>query len=547
MPQRLVYVGTNTSQYCYLVYSKNTDLEAESYATLSYCWGKGPHSHSLTKSNMKEYEKCISDIPATLRDAISLVRDMGLHYIWIDVLCIVQDDEEDWKIEAGKMAEIYASALFCISALCTTGSDSGLFGNTHRIPSTKKSWEFVSSFESFPLNSRGWTLQERYLSPRLLHIGLSEAWFECRESLVSLTESTGLKCSTRIGATGTFIGLDRFSRLLNDTCLGQLNSAESPIFSSWYDMVMNYCPRQLSKETDRLIALDGLRSLYQPFTNCKYIYGLWEHDIYNGLLWFNGINGHGNISSCSFDPPSMIVFKMNSRCGESSSGMGFGRDPVYLRRSRISSGIISRTLNKSQKIDTDTSFTLDNIRDRTGNVPTWSWASLCGPISFCYINGEDFFIFRGIEIPKLRIQVYLLTQRRLFGTLKPCLSVRGTIFKVEIEQSLWVSQIEYGIEQQQGRSGAFRGRSNVFFDKDEQENYIDCHALVVYQLGPSEIDSGLFHLTLILLKRNGKDPFSHHCDVVYERIGLAFMEYDDVNFFAYLNTQDGARKELYIA
>lgn len=390
MPQRLVYVGTNTSQYCYLVYSKNTDLEAESYATLSYCWGKGPHSHSLTKSNMKEYEKCISDIPATLRDAISLVRDMGLHYVWIDALCIVQDDEEDWKIEAGKMAEIYASALFCISALCTTGSDSGLFGNTHRIPSTKKSWEFVSSFESFPLNSRGWTLQERYLSPRLLHIGLSEAWFECRESLVSLTESTGLKCSTRIGATGTFIGLDRFSRLLNDTCLGQLNSAESPIFSSWYDMVMNYCPRQLSKETDRLIALDGLRSLYQPFTNCKYIYGLWEHDIYNGLLWFNGINGHGNISSYSFDPPSMIVFKMNSRCGESSSGMGFGRDPVYLRRSRISSGIISRTLNKSQKIDTDTSFTLDNIRDRTGNVPTWSWASLCGPISFCYINGEDF-------------------------------------------------------------------------------------------------------------------------------------------------------------
>ena len=67
------------------------------YLALSYCWGAGPHPHSLTTRNRQQYMTSlpINDLPNTLANAINITRRLGLQFLWIDALCIVQDDNRD--------------------------------------------------------------------------------------------------------------------------------------------------------------------------------------------------------------------------------------------------------------------------------------------------------------------------------------------------------------------------------------------------------------------------------------------------------------------
>ncbi|OCL08000.1 HET-domain-containing protein, partial [Glonium stellatum] len=65
------------------------------------------------------------NLPRTFQDAFLITKKLGLEYLWIDALCIVQDSEEDWKIESAKMPYIYSQALFCIAADSSANASSG--------------------------------------------------------------------------------------------------------------------------------------------------------------------------------------------------------------------------------------------------------------------------------------------------------------------------------------------------------------------------------------------------------------------------------------
>lgn len=96
------------------------------WLALSYCWGSSTQS-STTKSNIKTRKQhlTVAELPKTLQDAIKVTRDLGYKFIWIDSMCILQDDASDWAMESSKMADMYSKAQLVIAATsaldCNTG------------------------------------------------------------------------------------------------------------------------------------------------------------------------------------------------------------------------------------------------------------------------------------------------------------------------------------------------------------------------------------------------------------------------------------------
>ncbi|MCJ1377546.1 hypothetical protein MMC17_000641 [Xylographa soralifera] len=178
-----------------------TEGERLRYTALSYCWGPEPHFRT-TKATFQERQNGIEidDLPIVLADAVHITRTMNLQYVWIDALCIIQDDFSDWETEAVKMGEIYAAAEFTISALSSANNRQGLLQprkrdcfsvGTVRLPDSPNGPKETRLFfrhdpiepdvEIYrgPLSSRSWTLQERLLSPAIVHYGRDQIIWEC--------------------------------------------------------------------------------------------------------------------------------------------------------------------------------------------------------------------------------------------------------------------------------------------------------------------------------------------------------------------------------
>lgn len=275
------------------------------YASLSHCWGK-THVIQTTKENLSERMKGIEwdDLPRTFQDAIIITRSLGIRYIWIDSLCIVQDDIHDWNKESVRMAAIYSNSSINIAA---TGASDSLGGclsprslkhsvprceiksfpiETHKDfskpsifvrPSLESVHHRYSTNSSYitdlpdsltaPLLSRAWVFQERYLAPRTLHFHPSEMVMECK---------SGIRCECS--------GLDKVVAISRRSSL-DLKFDRTKIFNSWFTVVEEYSRLRITRESDRLPALTGVATVFQRKLECRYLAGLWENDIARGLLW----------------------------------------------------------------------------------------------------------------------------------------------------------------------------------------------------------------------------------------------------------------------
>ncbi|KAH7071302.1 heterokaryon incompatibility protein-domain-containing protein [Paraphoma chrysanthemicola] len=159
-------------------------------------------------------------IPKTFQEVMQLALKLGFRYIWIDSLCIVQDDSEDWEVQSSLMSEIYQNAVLTLSATSAAGDNEGCCSNNILRPPLEitlpedigacriavrnplQHWDAHTANElqnHFPLLTRGWAFQERLLSPRVLHICKSELVWECREA--SLCECGSLGQNESPGGT----------------------------------------------------------------------------------------------------------------------------------------------------------------------------------------------------------------------------------------------------------------------------------------------------------------------------------------------------------
>lgn len=271
------------------------------YATLSHCWG-GTVPGKLLKVNLEKYRSGIPwhSLARTFQDAVTTAIKLGITFVWIDALCIVQDDEADWNREAEKMAAVYANSIINISADASKTSSGGLFrpressrDGAFMVPA-KRSSEVLTAFwfytddwgpqvECSPLAHRAWVVQERFLAPRVLHFGEHQVYWECAQ--MSKLESLPVHC-TYIRTVANWGMAAIRERLHNAETIA---FPCSPQYASWCRLLEVYSDRRLTVPEDRPMALAGLVNAFAKLFGWQpsdYICGLWRQEVAHFLTWF---------------------------------------------------------------------------------------------------------------------------------------------------------------------------------------------------------------------------------------------------------------------
>ena len=262
------------------------------YIALSHCWGLPNKTFLTTHETIADMKAgfAIERAPATFRDAISITRLLGVRYLWIDSLCIIQHDPADWGREAARMGSVYVNAYLTIAAanakddndgflhpridaltslriISSTGNSAQVYLQTQHDGTKVKAYNVEE-----PLDTRGWALQEQRLSRRSLRFGSTQMSWDCQ--CFSLNES----------GTDHYVGIRISMELLQPQ-----STISSPLsYDAWYAMVSSFVRRRLTYDTDKLPALSGLATEVAKFQNGTYYAGLWWEDMASGMLWFRG-------------------------------------------------------------------------------------------------------------------------------------------------------------------------------------------------------------------------------------------------------------------
>jgi Heterokaryon incompatibility protein (HET) len=297
LPTRVLDVSNSNPQ---LYVSRG---EKEPYTALSHCWGRIPlpQTHRLT---LRDRLGGIpgDSLPKTFQDAISSTRELGIRYLWIDSLCIVQDDSDDWARESGRMASIYEGASVVLAAseakdghdgfLSTRQSSSPPSTILHGVSTKGESYSIRiregdyhrwysdvlpprsrSLAESVPLSSRGWAFQKRLLATRYVQFRSHELVWECRSSVWCECGAVGRPSQQR----------EQHSKKALYESLS--SSQDLKLFSLWSRIVNAYAVKALTHGDDVLPALSGLAKQFKKAKAGTYLAGLWEADLPLCLLW----------------------------------------------------------------------------------------------------------------------------------------------------------------------------------------------------------------------------------------------------------------------
>lgn len=296
LPSRVIDVGALNTQEPRLKIT--TEGEIAHYMTLSHCWGRKPVIRT-TKATLQSHLTSLplASLPKTFREAITITRELGIKYLWIDSLCIIQDDAGDWEKESAVMGQIYACSYLTIAASASKDSSGGCFlsrpppDNQCKIKCTLSSGEISHVFlrpktkgfhdlDASFLQTRAWVAQERLLSPRSLHFDTDQIMWECKTD--RLTED-GIPVDVDLDSRQSTHWDGRFQVSYPFTPEG--SSLTREFVWDWYEMLENYTTRNLTNGEDKLPALSGIASVMVKRTNDQYVAGLWENNINYGLLW----------------------------------------------------------------------------------------------------------------------------------------------------------------------------------------------------------------------------------------------------------------------
>ncbi|KAF2846282.1 HET-domain-containing protein [Plenodomus tracheiphilus IPT5] len=306
-PKRLLDVGRVSSPIRLI----DTQGKSFQYATLSHCWG----SASLLKTTKANWQKLAANIPfdalpPLFQDAIVITRQLGLRYIWIDSLCIVQDSVRDWEAESSRMGSIYQNSYITISA--TNSGDGSARCLAQRRKPVKIPYENTTSKEFSlrarrildhhpshssnggpaklvgPLTFRAWALQEHVLSTRIVHYTETELLFECK---------TSYRCECMP---------DRKAYPTTPALIPRAVASKkaSTIWQAWQRIVEQYSTRNLTVASDKLPAISGIASKIRKATHSDYLAGLWKGNLALDLLWQASPSGLDSFALDKWRAPS---------------------------------------------------------------------------------------------------------------------------------------------------------------------------------------------------------------------------------------------------
>lgn len=246
-------------------------------------------------------------MPSTFQDAVTITRTLGLKYLWIDSLCIIQDDDSDWETQSAKMAQIYGNAHLTIAATmssncgitflaekpaemlktvdfkfsCTNGEDTLVRARKGIDCGIHYSEEFSAREWREPLDYRAWALQEQVLATRIVSFTRAELQWSCNSDMTCLCNGTRAASWARFTPE---------------------MKSYSPL--KWWDFIVGeYTSRKLTFGRDKLPALAGIASRFHEATGFAYLAGLWKDNIIDGLRW-HGFRSKGRKLSVSYCAPT---------------------------------------------------------------------------------------------------------------------------------------------------------------------------------------------------------------------------------------------------
>jgi Heterokaryon incompatibility protein (HET) len=290
-PTRLLFLGDEDQETIRLVEKESSST---SYAALSHRWSEETQQVRLEHGNMARRKRdgiSLRDFPPMMQDAISVLRRLGILYVWIDCMCIIQDDKEDWSREAATMASVYANAELTLAATWCAGSGQSLFHDNSDSNSTafdirdmdgtsiflRPVWPHYTGQDTeedplanaeWPLLTRAWVYQEQFLSRRMLHFTRHELFWECNAALL---------CQCGWYEPGD-----------NSTAPLESHHKRPAASKEWSEIISEYSSRSLTFRSDSLPALAGIAKSFggQRLDVGKYMCGLWSGDLATCFFWY---------------------------------------------------------------------------------------------------------------------------------------------------------------------------------------------------------------------------------------------------------------------
>jgi hypothetical protein len=285
------------------------------YMTLSHRWGKTSYK-KLTAESLEQFKNRIdiSDLPVSFKETMHIARLARIKYLWIDSLCIQQDDDKkDWEIEAQLMGKVYSHSFLNISATLADDDARSLLDQSNHpfdptllnLPCMKKVrifkvgdpkvrlemlqqrsrkvwtvdhdvWE--DEIEQGPLQSRGWVFQERFLSPRILHFAERQLAWECHQI-------SALEMFPRRVPPGLIQGSR--SDVADNVLVAKIPTSANILEfrRSWDEIVAKYTKTDLTFNKDKLVAFAGVAKTIEAARGDTYLAGLWKSTFIYQLAW----------------------------------------------------------------------------------------------------------------------------------------------------------------------------------------------------------------------------------------------------------------------
>lgn len=352
-PSRLLDLGDTT----FRVIRTATERPHDPYVALSYCWGSDPKFLRLTNLNEDDLQaragNPLSELPTAFREAIEVVKRLNHRYLWIDSLCILQSgpgSADDWRVESTKMHEVYANSVFTLALANAASPEESVLGGgpiehdctppfvfNDNTASTDCPWQIITSVDYFkealydqPLSKRAWALQERVMATRVVSFGSGgELFWDCAQ-LPNACEKIpgGLQCTQLVEPDDQ----DMFK--LAKKSIPDAKEHEA-LVDVWFKLVDEYTRRSLTyPKVDKLVAISAIAKSIERSLDDVYIAGHFWKTLPLSLDW--------------------VV--------ESAYSRGLRPQAKRMWSSQSAIG-----------------------RDDRHCIPSWSWASMDGPI-ICYTD-----------------------------------------------------------------------------------------------------------------------------------------------------------------
>ena len=331
LPKRVIDVGPSDGTRQPFLYETNG--EEGCWITLSYQWGETSLNTVITTLDSLTERKsgmALKDMPLTLKDAVTVARNLEVRYLWIDSVCIIQDSKEDLKEQLAQMADIYRHSICTIAAAYADNCQSGFLHprsflpvypvtnapfinpvkTSYVIPSTGATgdlwirpplqpYKFIMQrFGRFAINgwnrlqNRGWVLQETLLAPRTLHYSKEQIFWQCRTCAFAEGDVDKVEFNywpyfewQNDKSLLSTAGPDWNQMIRRSPDRWIPDEEYYSIHSNWLRLVNDFASRQLTHRSDLLPAVSAAANEFRRLTDDQYLAGIWKGDLGRGLLW----------------------------------------------------------------------------------------------------------------------------------------------------------------------------------------------------------------------------------------------------------------------